>query len=133
MANNSVALSSNTIGGVPIPLSGDGVVAEINPDAPFSATDGVSQKIFNQMNNPGGIITITCFPQDAAFKVLYDLFNASQASNGILSLAGECTTLEYTASWDGAAFTALPTLRREQDASTTSFELTLNGLNTVPL
>lgn len=133
MANNAVALTSETIGGVPIPLSGDGVVAEIAPDAPATAQDGVSQKIFSLMNNPGGVLTHTCYPHDASYKILWDLFNAWKASQGVLPLAGECTTLQFSATWDGAAFTALPTMRREQDASTTTFELTLNGLDVVPL
>lgn len=88
MPHRDISRTTLVLGGVPIPAGSDGDAFSISLGDPASVTRSLSTTIFNRMRNPGGTLTIQCYPEDPAYAILVRIFGARRSAPVRIPLPG---------------------------------------------
>ena len=133
MAASNVILTALIIGGIPIPLSGDGTgaMAVLTHEDITVVAPGVVQAVRSAVVNPGATLTISCYPQDPAYRILWGIAQRQLVGLGLVELPGSYSSPEITKTWLRCQVVSLPDINRESAPSSVSFSFHLDGLGTV--
>lgn len=130
--NRDVRLQALQLGNVSVPLSGEGVWARISHGPIGEVVRGNRTSIKTQPGEREGMLTVSCYPEDAASKILRNLANARSGVPGAAAvpLPGAATASGHTSTWSDAHFTAVPDVVLGTTTEVLTFEVALIGLST---
>jgi len=127
-ANRDIRAQALNLGGINIPLGGDGVSALMSSGEVGSIVRGSAKSIKVTPVNKDGTLTITLYQEDDAEAVLRALYNQRRLPGGAsLPFPGSAisTLTGHTAKWSDAHFTAVPDFGLGVDPGTGTYVLSL--------
>lgn len=128
------ALQSLTIRGRVIPIGGEGAPFTFTSNEIGTVTYGAGTDVRSRVERPGGTLTCTVFPEDAAYPILMALVNEAQTPGYSGSMPGSLVRRDGAGGRELVRFTdAYPTGAPDmvigRDAGTVSFTFALSGID----
>lgn len=131
MSVNSVTGAVLQLGPYSIPLSGEDVVWDIEPDDRAEVTPSVNgDSVVNRIPSRMGTLTIMPNPTHPAHAILRRIVLDDDLAGGRLSLAGfaQDTSSAQFATWSGATITKAANTRAAQTVQDGTWTVRLTGL-----
>ena len=134
MSTNNIQNSSLVLGGILIPLSGEGTFATFEPDPRYSHTPSLSGKSSdNKIRAQTGVLTISCYAHDTANKLLRGLVTADDAIRGLGTLPGAFVNpAGEKVVWPRGKITQAAKVDASEEAQVLSYTVTCNGYIITP-
>jgi hypothetical protein len=132
------ALQSLTIRGRVIPIGGEGSPFTFTANEIGTVTYGAGTDINSRVERPGGTLTCTVFPEDAAYPILLALVNEAQRPGYAGSMPGAMVRRDGSGGGERLRFenaypTGAPDMVIGRDVGTVSFTFGLSGIVHEPL